>query len=196
MHRYIEPREGLPLVPLNDDERAYLKTIYDTRFRLVVSAFAIMLVFALFKNPQINFSGKKMKHIPERGRNGRLYKREAYNYEIFGHDLTGIEYYLVTNGGLLLLLNVLGIMTYLKAVNPYRKDLKLGMKEKVGYMIISKSYFPLTNQYYFNFDNPDLMHYEVDADLYNAACEGDTAFLYRAKYSKQVFEKNGRFTLM
>lgn len=40
------------------------------------------------------------------------------------------------------------------------------------------------------------MHHEVDEAFYNKCCEGDTAYLYMAPYSKYIFEKNGRFTII
>ena len=89
-----------------------------------------------------------------------------------------------------------GIFIFFRRIYPYRKDLKLGMKEKIPYTIIRKEYFPFTNQCYVAFDDPDYMHHEIDADTYNKVEEGDVMYIYRAIKSKYTFEENGRFSLM
>jgi hypothetical protein len=139
---------------------------------------------------------QKMYQTSYRTKDGTYVKRNGGDYEIFGHDLTVIETYWLTRAPILLLLSISGSVLFYRRIYNYRKDLKLGMKEKVSYTIIRKSHFPMTNQYYFSFDNPDYMHYEVDADLFYSMNEGDAVVIYRGKYSNHVFEKDARFTLM
>ena len=83
-----------------------------------------------------------------------------------------------------------------RKVLPFRKDIRCGVKEKVPYQIIRKEYFPLTNEYYVALDDPDYMHHKLDEATYSQVNEGDNMYLYRAIYSKYVFEINGRYTIM
>jgi len=86
--------------------------------------------------------------------------------------------------------------TYIIRVEPFKKDVRNGVKEIVPYTIIRKEYFEFTGQYFVALDDPKYLHHEVDAATYSTCSEGDTMALYRAPKSKFVFEENGRFSLM
>jgi hypothetical protein len=85
---------------------------------------------------------------------------------------------------------------YRRRVRPFKKDVLKGVKELVPYTITDKKYFELTGQYFFSFDDPDYMHYEVDAMMYSQCKEGDTLYVSRAPRSKYVFDEKGRFSIM
>ena len=85
---------------------------------------------------------------------------------------------------------------YVIKIEPFKKDIKNGVKEIVPYTIIRKEYFEYTGQYFVALDDPKYLHHEVDAATYANCSEGDTMAIYRAPRSKFVFEDNGRFTLM
>lgn len=193
MYQYKPPKDGLPLVPMNEEEIKHMETIYGTRMRYFVLPFIIILSYCLIG---LFFTkGQKMKNLYHNVK-GRYVKYNGYDYEIFGHELTDTENYILTRLYLVIPVTAAGGFMFFKRIYPYKKDLKLGQKEKVSYTIIRKSHFPMTNQYFFSFDNPDYMHYEVDAGLYNSMYEGDSVVIYRGRYSKHVFEKDARFTLM
>lgn len=194
MFLYKQSKEELPLVPLNEAEKHHLETIYFTRLRTFCLVYLVM--FAWLTWDAFFLSDRKMYQTAYRTKYGNYAKRNGGDYEIFGHDLTVKETYWLVRAPIILLLSISGSVLFYKRIYKYRKDLKLGHKEKVAYTIIRKSHFPMTNQYYFSFDNPDYMHYEVDADLFFSMNEGDSVFIYRGKYSKHVFEKDARFTLM
>ena len=82
-----------------------------------------------------------------------------------------------------------------KKVLPYKKDAESGVKDKVPYIIRKKEYFEYTGQYYFGFDDPDYLHHQVEADLFNRCEVGDVVYLFRAPRSGYTFEMNGKFTL-
>ena len=89
-----------------------------------------------------------------------------------------------------------GIFVFLRRIQPFKADLKLGMKAKVPYVIVRKEYFPLTNQCYVGFDDPSYLHHEIDQDTFGQVNEGDVMYIYRGIKSKYTFEENGKFSLM
>lgn len=166
MHQYKPPKEGLPLVPLTDEEKSHLQTVYGSRLRYFLLTFLVLVLNALYNSIGLLSNSSQ--------------SREASIIAL------SVSFVILSACGLL----------FFRRIYPYKKDLKLGQKEKVSYTIIRKSHFPMTNQYYFSFDNPDYMHYEVDADLFYSMQEGDSVVIYRGRYSKHVFEKDARFTFM
>lgn len=165
---------------MNDIEKEHLQHIYKARCKLFFPVFAILLAYAIY----CSFGGY-YRDIDDK-----------YDYQVFGHELNNTELFIIMLIFLPGLISVCGIVIYLKKIHTYKKDVLLGMKEEVSYAIVRKQYFPRTNQYFLSFDDPKYMHYEVDALVYNAYNIGDTFPIYRGVYSKQVFEKNGRYTLM
>ena len=91
---------------------------------------------------------------------------------------------------------IIGIYLYVKRILAFKRDAESGVKERLAYIIIQKEYFPLTNQYYVMFDDPQYLHHETDQETWYNCYEGGYFFIYRAKKSKFVFEENGRFSMM
>ncbi len=160
------PKAELPLVPLSDEEKYFLQTVYGTRLRYLIGVYGIMVFWAALT---------------------------ALRYSDFSK---GFSSSVIVGILFVMFVAATGVVVYFKRIYSYRRDLKLGQKEVVSYTIIRKTYFPMTDEYFFSFDNPDYMHYKVDADLYISMNEGDMINIYRGKYSRQVFEKDARFTFM
>lgn len=91
---------------------------------------------------------------------------------------------------------ILSIGIFKKRIYAYRADAKNGVKEMVPYAILEKEYFPLTGKYYFRIDDPDNMHFEVDAEEFGCYNAGDTFLVPRAPRSKFTFEYGGRFEIV
>lgn len=173
-------QETLPTVPLTDEEREHLLIIYHTRLRYFYVVFSLLLAFAIFNSFRV--LGKDMSY--------------KMDYEVFGHYLTHTELFLgaVTFSSMIFIIPAIRI--YKRRILAYKQDAASGVKETVSYTIIDKKYFGNTDQFFFSFDDPNYMHYEVTHDIYVSYRVGDTVPVYRAVRSKYVFEKDGRFTFM
>jgi len=158
--------------PLTTEEQNLLHDIYKTRLRYMIGFLsgAYMLIM------QVNI--------------GRIIK--PFVSSSFADSIAD---YAVIFCWLLVTTIFFGWIFY-KRVNPFRKDYKQGVKVTVIYTIVRKTYFPYTNQYFIELNDPDYMHHEVDEAFYNNCSDGDTAYLYMAPCSKYIFEKNGRFTII
>lgn len=166
MYSYKSPKTALPLIPLNEEEKQFLQTVYGTRLRYLIGVYGVMVAWAALT---------ALRYLDFR--NG-----------FSSSAIVGVLF--------VMFIAATGVVVFFKRIYPYRRDWKLGKKEVISYTIIRKTYFPMTDEYFFSFDNPDYMHYKVDADLYTSMNEGDVVNIYRGKYSKQVFEKDARFTFM
>ena len=165
-------------VPLTADEKSMLFTIYDSRrrFLLIVYIFLILLgVVVYFKGIWIGY-----KHI---------------RFKEYYEDVS-IPTWVAAIGGLEAILIGSGLYFLFTRVLPFRKDIKSGMKEKVPFVVLKKQYFSISDQYYLTLDDPKYEYHVTDADTYYAVNEGDKIYLYRAPWSKYVFEENGKFTIL
>lgn len=170
----------LPTVPMNDSEKEFLMHIYSTRRSYFFPVYAIILASVLaasLKAYSVDMS-------------------DTYDYEILWHELTRDELFFLLAIPFVSLVILSGVLIYRKRILAYKKDVQLGQKEEVRYTVIRKQYFQHTDQYFLSFDNPKYMHYQVDYHEYMSCNVGDTYAIYRGVYSKQVFEKNGRYTFM
>lgn len=167
-------------IPLTEEEKSHLLTIYNTRMRIFIAAFGFMIV----EGSYAALRGYKPKVA------------DSYDYEIFSYKLIGMELFLVMLVFIHGMIFYFGFRVFFKKVHCFKKDANYGHKEVVYKTITDKKHFPATGQYFISFDDPDYMHHEVDADFYYAVEEGGTVSLFRGLYSKHVFQKDGRFTLM
>lgn len=173
-------QENLPTVPLKDEEREHLLVIYHTRLRYFTIVFSILIAFGILNS--FKALGKDMS--------------DGYDYEIFGHELSRTEFFLFAVTFCTMIFIIPGIRIYKKRILAFKQDALSGVKEVVSYTIVDKKYFDHTRQFYFSFDDPNYMHYEVTFDIYLSYRVGDTVPVYRAIRSKYVFEKDGRFSFM
>jgi|GEM_PF-1338860 len=176
----------LTIVPLSDEEVQHLRDVYTTRLRVFCAGYAFLVSAALLQ-PLGGFGELSDEELHERLKKG-------IDYEMFGHSLTRLDFfYLIVTlfGGLIL---CSGIYIYLKKLRPFIKDIKSGMKEAVPFTVIDKKHFPLTSEYFFSFDDPRFLHYEVDESTYYSLSVGNVVYIYRGIHSKHVFEMDGRFT--
>lgn len=172
-------------VPLTDDDKDFLLTIYDKRRRLLFVVYVILIAMALcFSFRGLDYRTRyspKVNHWEDE--EDSKYISRFWMWTI---NLTFLELPVVGTGLYFLFHRVL----------PFKKDADSGVKEKVPYRIIRKEYYEATRQYFVGFDDVNYEHHEVDADTFNKCNEGDVMYIYRGAKSKFVFENNGRFTLM
>jgi hypothetical protein len=166
-------------VPLTADDRDMLYTIYDFRRRF------LFLVFILI--------GAAIIILYLKGINFHIFR---IDYKYLNDSKSPMLDWVLCNFILELVFLVTGLFFVFTRILPFRKDLKSGVKEKIPFEVIKKQYFPLTNQYYLTLNDPRYEYHETDEELYNAISEGDNVYLYRAIYSKYMFEENGRFTIL
>ncbi len=165
-------------VPLNDDEKNLLLTIYRARLRMASVFYLVMLGIIMFYS------------ITKVGSN-----RTNWNEKEDARLVSKVQMMLIGMAFLGIPTTCAGLYYFSKKVIPYRTDARNGLKNKVPYEIKRKEYFPLTDQYYFGLDDPLYLHHEVDAVLFQSCNEGDCIYLYRAPVSGYTFEMNGRFTI-
>ena len=177
----------LATIPLTDLEKNHLSHVYYTRVKIFCAAYAFFIGFLLrYLFPFSKMSDEELN----------LPLKRSYDYEVLRHLITKEDMFyilLTVFGGFIL---ITGCMIFFKKVYPYKKDLKYGYKEAILYTITNKLYFEHTNECFFSFNDPKYMHYKVEATLYDVYKIGDEITIYRCKYSKHVFEKDFRFTLM
>lgn len=169
---------------LSDAEKEHLKTIYSTRRRNFFNAYAILMLVALVISFKVDYRNRYTGELTE------------YEQDNFDHPLSRPGMITLNIAFLETLLILTGIRIYTKRIRPYKKDLENGVKEMVPYVIMSKKYFEHTAEYFFSFDDPNYMHYEVDALLFGQCNVGDTLYVSRAPHSRYVFDKDGRFSLI
>ena len=175
-------REALPIVPLTDDEKNHLMTIYGARLRHYFWAY-----FFMFMTPLM-----MMRHMWDDFDAPTHYERSEA--PIFRHTLTTFEYkfYSVLFAEMPIILS--GIYFYYRRVRPFKKDAESGVKEITTHLVTNKIYAEHTGQCYLTLATPGYIYHEVDANLYGSIAIGDQLQLYRAVRSKYIFGRNGKFT--
>jgi len=170
------------IVALNENEKDFLLLIYKKRRRFLATVYIGLLVVVIFISPV----GTDYRRLEQQ-------KIELKNEVPFGFWFGLLMKNIVFPGSII---TISFIFFYLKAVLPYKRDANSGVKEKIAYTITSKEYFPLTNQYYVTFDDPNYLHHETDQDTWDRSYEGGYFYIYRTIKSKFVFEDNERYTLI
>ncbi len=172
-------------VALQSEDKDILLSIYESRKRFLFCVYIILIAIALASaNRATSFFGLIPSPYFETGPDGRQVASGRFGMAAI--DMVFIMFILGGSGAFFLFRNVL----------PFKTDAECGMKEKIPFTVIRKQYFPITDQYYVWFDDPEYEHHEVDADTYNKVNEGDNMYVYRAINSKYIFELNGRFTIL
>ena len=169
------------LVPLTEDEKDSLFFIFKKRRRFLVIVYTGMVIVAIILSMF-------------------FYGMDTLRNLFVPKDDTKYASTLLLRAGCLafvfIILLTSGIYFYVKRVLAFRIDAESGIKERIAYTIIRKTYYPMTNQYYLTFDDPLYPHHETDRDTWYNCYEGGYFFIYRAKKSKFVFEENGRFNVI
>jgi hypothetical protein len=145
----VKEHIGLPTLPLPDEEKFHLQTIYGTRLRNLGLVYCCLVMAALYAS-LAGFSKPKVRY-------------RAYDYEIAGASLTREQTGLIIAGLLqAIVVGSCGRM-FFKRVRPFRKDVQLGVKEIVSYTIVKKRYFEHTGQCFFSF--PPLLVFFTNNDV-------------------------------
>lgn len=190
----VRKQEPLPTIPLTEEEKFHLQTIYGTRLRNFWGVALFLIMMGLYGS-LAGFGNGGSGGRSHRGHRARA-EYKAYDYEIAGTALTREQTGLLLAG--LIQLVVIGscVRIFFRRVLPFKKDLHLGEKEVVSYTIVKKRYFEHTGQCFFSLNDPNYMHHEVDGDVFNSMNEGDTVQVYRGVFSKYVFQKDARFSFI
>lgn len=172
-------------VPLTENEKDLLLTVYDTRRRLLFIVYAILISIAFACSQRIDYRSR-YSHKVDRWQDNN---DDAKFVSRFGMKLISFCFLesMVIGTGLFFLF---------KRVLPLKRDADSGVKEKVPYTILKKEYYSVNERYYFAIDDPALLHYEVDRDTYNSLSEGATFYVYRDARSRFVFENSGKYTIL
>lgn len=149
--------------------------IYHTRRKLFFTAFAVLFLMGAFYGQNIDSRSSKFK-----------------NSEVISRTM------MKCIGVALLEIPILacGTFIFFKRVNCFRKDINDGYKYPVVYTIVAKQYFPLTNQYFVSFDDPDYLHHEVSESNYQLLNVDDQFPVYMTRYSRYAFNSRGSFTIL
>jgi len=179
--------EYLETVPLTALEKDHLKQMYRHRFKVFCGGYSLLVGVLLYKLlPFLSYDDAMLSRRAGKG----------VDYDIFGHTLTIGElfYFLLAlfGGGIL----ISGAFIFFKKLFPLLKDIKQGKKEAIIYTITNKLSFAQTDEYFLSFNDPKYLHYKVEEEIYHQCKIGDNIAIYRAPFSKHVFEKDFRFTLM
>ena len=183
-------------VPLTDDDKDMLQTIYSARIRLFLITYTVLFIMALICGYCID--SRDRRHLDkfsmyEYNKTHGITKWEDTNED---KGISRMQMRIISISFLESVVIATGIVVFLRRIQPFKADLKLGMKAKVPYVIVRKEYFPLTNQCYVGFDDPSYLHHEIDQDTFSQVNEGDVMYIYRGIKSKYTFEENGKFSLM
>ena len=168
------------LVPLTADEQYFLLSIFKKRRRFLGMVY--ILLFAVAVALALSYYGMdtlRNFYVP---RDDTKYPSTLW---LRVGDLAAVTAILLASG----------IYFYIKRVLAYKRDAKSGVKERLAYTITRKEYFPLTNQYFVSFEDPDYPHHETDQETWYNCHEGGYFFIYRGKRSKFVFRDTGKFTI-
>jgi hypothetical protein len=175
---------------LKEEETEHLKVIYKTRLKNFIFIYTILVLTGLYFSLPNNWGDNSTRYYYKN------YREKAYDYEIAGHVLTHSELSILIGSFFELIIVSTGLALFFKRIWPFQKDIRSGEKEVVFYTITNKLYFPTTGQYFFSLNDPSYLHHDVMPELYNSLEIGDEIHIYRCVYSKYVFEKDARFTMI
>ena len=140
------------LVPLTDDERAWLLTIYNTRLRNLLVAFLASTLALTF----ISFS--RLGFVIEAMINDLILDGKE-TWLVDQHFLSGWYIKILIA---ILIAGIFSIMSYCFNMLPYKADAISGVKINVPIVIVKKERFPLTEQYFIWLAGFTEKHFEID----------------------------------
>ncbi len=160
------------LVPLTADEQSSLLFIFKKRRRFLAIVYILMFMVAfVLALSYFGMDTLRNYYVPK---DDTKYPPTLWLRIM---DLAAVTIILLASG----------IYFYINHVLTYKRDARSGVKERVAYTITRKEYFPLTDQYFVSFDDPDYSYHETDRDTWYHCNEGGYFFIHRAKRSKFVF---------
>lgn len=162
------------LVPMSEDDKYVLVTIYGTRLRTLTFVHIYLLIAV----------------IPATLIGTWRYCSKIRDYSDF--------YTIAIAGFVTLSIAIMfsALTNYKYRIICFKQDAALGMKQVVHSEIISKQYFPITDQYFVALNDVNYLHHEVDAETYNLIEEGDSIPIYFAPKSRYAFNLRSSFAIM
>ena len=85
------------------------------------------------------------------------------------------------------------VASFISDILPYKKDADSEVKQKVPYIVSSKGYNSLTDEYFVTLERLDRT-YVVDEETYNDATKGEQILMSQAVKSKYIFSLKNSFT--
>jgi hypothetical protein len=204
--------KSLHTIPLQEEDIYHLRTVINTRIRtysilllscIAVSAYYFLNMFyslhkddkpqeqTLFLSDSISEEDKKI--IEEFA--ARYESTNQPKYTLLGYNFNEWEELRFICLAIAVALFLIALYAFVKRINPYRKDIRCGVKEAVLFNVVDKSHFPITGEYYLKLHDPRYLHHKVDFETYCAAAIGDVLTLYRGVYSKHIFERDNKFII-
>lgn len=167
-----EKQEILGGLSFTDEEKNLMLIIFRKRLKLMLTVLFIMTFWII----EVNFGNK------------------VDTEDAFG--LNTIQIMIIRSGFLFLL--VYGIFTvhFFKRIYPFYKDYKNNQKDVIKYTITMKRYFPYNNQYFIGLDHPDYLFHQIEEEEWMQLKVGDSYPLFRAHFSKYVFNPKGSYSIV
>ena len=167
-----EKQEVIGSLPLTLDENRLVYLIFKKRAKLVLTVILTMTAWILFAN----------------------FRSEVATEDVL--ELNRFQIILIRMGFLFFL--VYGIFTvhFFKRVYPFYRDYKHNQKDVINYTITMKRYFPYNNQYFIGLDHPDYLFHQISEQEWIQLHVDNTYPLFRAHFSKYVFNSQGRYLII
>lgn len=164
-------------IGLNEKQLAYLHQVSKIRFHLLAKTFllpiAILIGLFIFFTWR-TFAGHNLSHIISDG----LILPQMI---LFGVPIVALL--------------VIFTFYYWIRIVPLKKDIKLNSGEQLDFKIIRKTYFPITNECFFFFEELDIPNMKIDKQTFASYDEGSYFYIYRGLHSEIVFENYMRFDI-
>lgn len=162
---------------LNEIQIAYLKRIRKVRGLFVLKALSALLLLPIFVLVLFIIGDG----LP------------AFTWIEWKEQFGGIMMFLFVT---LLVLALPFLAAYFFRLLPLQRDLNSGKAVKVNKQIVFKRHFPITNEYYFFFEEKYVPNIKVDALTYSHYSVGDYFSIKMTKRSKIIFEDFDRFEIV
>jgi len=162
------------VVPLSEAEREQLRFICDKRLRLFVPACIFLSLLVVRCTLPLRFRAMPDKPFP----------RSSLLTTLAAPVL------------LECLLLIPGVFIYRRRIGCFRRDLKRNEKVAMYYRVTQKQYFGHTGQYFIGLNHPDYLFQQVDAATWKRLEINDDFIVYRAPFSRYVFNPWGAYTVL
>ena len=154
------------------EENKLLRTIFSKRLRMFLTVLGVMTLWMFYANFSILIDNEDVM------------------------ELTKAELIFVRLGFLFFLIYGGFAVLFFKRIFPLYRDYKHNRKQVIRYTITMKRYFEYNNQYYIGIDHPDYLFHQVEKDEWLRIEVGHYYALFRAPYSKYMFNAQGRYSII